>query len=86
MRVSLDETEQILKNKFENLECVCSGTDDKMCIFITDESKIESVGLYIHKKLNISKSAFKVKFIENITRTSSGKINYHCINEMLMTL
>ena len=37
MRVGLDECEQIVKAKFPNAECACTGTDEKMTVWITDE-------------------------------------------------
>ncbi len=50
-----------------------------MVIFITDESKLNEVRQFIHKKLNISKSALTVRYIEFIPRNSTGKIKYASI-------
>ena len=32
-RVNLDETEQLIKEEFKNIDCVCTGFDDYMYIF-----------------------------------------------------
>ena len=38
-RVNLDETERMIKVTFEGLDCACAGIDDKLYIFITEDSK-----------------------------------------------
>lgn len=74
-RVNLQEVEHILRQKF-NIEVACTGVDDKMKIFITDEKFLKGVAPFLSEKLNLHPAAFSVKFIENIPKNSSGKVIY----------
>lgn len=73
-RVNLDATEQILKQV--TTDVACTGVDDKLTAFITDESKIEEIKNILMKKTGINVRAFSVKVIERIPKNSSGKIQY----------
>jgi acyl-coenzyme A synthetase/AMP-(fatty) acid ligase len=73
-RVNLDETERLLKNLMH--DCACTGIDDKMVIYITDEDRLDEVKKYISTKTGINHSAFVVKHIEAIPKNSSGKTIY----------
>jgi acyl-coenzyme A synthetase/AMP-(fatty) acid ligase len=75
-RVSLDETECLIKSKFTNLDCACTGTDDAMTIFITAAAYLKEVQNFIAAVSKINFSAFKVKYIEKIPKNESGKILY----------
>ena len=72
-RFSLDEIENHIKNN--EIECACTGLDDKLKIFITDinsEQKVKN----ILKKFKIQKSAFKILTIQILPKNSSGKVLY----------
>jgi len=73
-RVNLDETERLLKNLMH--DCACTGTDDKMLIYITEVERLEEVRKYISTKTGINHSAFVVKHIDVIPKNSSGKTIY----------
>ena len=73
-RVNLDETERLLKNVIS--DCACSGQDDEMVIYITDETKIKDVRSFISQKTGINHQAFNVKYISEIPKNSSGKTIY----------
>lgn len=75
-RVNLDETEQLLKLKFTTFECVCSGVDDKMCVYITDENAKNDVLAFLTEKLKFNAIAFKLITVHNIPRNESGKVLY----------
>lgn len=75
-RVNLDETERLLKKRFDGFDCACSGVDDKMSVFITDESAKGEVLTFLSEKLKFNMSAFKVAFIPTIPRNEAGKILY----------
>ena len=47
-----------------------------MIIYIEEESKSKDVKDYISKQLGINSLAFKVKYIKEIPKNSSGKILY----------
>lgn len=74
LRISLDETERILKTQFPNSDIVCTGNDKIMNIFVTDKGIKESIIPYISKKTNLHNSAFKVFVIDKIPRNNYGKV------------
>ena len=77
-RVNLDETERMLKNLIP--DCACVGNDDKMIIYITEESRKEEVKLYISAKTGINFIAFEVRTIEAIPKNTSGKTIYSSLS------
>lgn len=80
-RVNLDDAERILQNEFNELECVCSGHDDEMMIFITitDDEMKNRIRSFIAHKLGIHFSAFQVKNILSIPKNESGKVQYRAL-------
>ncbi len=74
-RVSLDQCERLIQERF-NIECACTGTDQRMDIYITEESKQKDVLDFISEKTNLFKTLFKVFVIDRIPRNDSGKIRY----------
>ncbi len=75
-RVNLDETEQLIKQYFNGIDCVCAGIDDALYVFILDVTILEDVSKFIHEKTSINRAAVKVKVISEIPRSESGKILY----------
>lgn len=75
-RVNLDETEQLLNTRFTDFECACSGIDDKMSIYITDENAKDDVLAFITDKLKFNAIAFKIIVVSAIPRNESGKVLY----------
>lgn len=73
-RVNLDETERLIKNVIT--DCACSGSDNEMVIYITDENKLEKINKYIAEKTGINHRAFVVKYIPEIPKNLSGKTIY----------
>lgn len=73
-RVSLDEAEQLLaKNHYT---CVCGGKDDCLTIYTVEQGKNEEIINYISGVMGFHKNAFAVKYIREIPRTQSGKVDY----------
>ena len=75
-RVNLDETEQLLKLRFKDMDSACAGADDKMAVFITDGSAKKEVLSYLSEKLKFNPSAFKIVPVLEIPRNESGKVLY----------
>ena len=73
-RINLDETERLLKDI--TTECACTGYDDKIIVYTTDNLKIDKIRDYISSKLGLHHSAFSIKHIESIPKNSSGKTIY----------
>lgn len=75
LRISLDQSERIIKEKF-NCECACTGDDDKMRIYIVDKALKDQIPGYLAEKLNLNASAFEVTVIAKLPKNESGKILY----------
>lgn len=80
-RVNLDATEQILKTV--TLDVACVGVDDKLTVFITDNSKVEDIRLLLMKKTGINVRAFEIRVIDKIPTTTSGKLDYQVLQAPL---
>ena len=76
-RFSLDEIENHVKKN--EIECACTGFDDKLKVFITNINNEQKV-INILKKLKIQKSAFKILTIEILPKNNSGKVLYSKLN------
>lgn len=74
-RVSLDQSERLISQAF-HIDCACAGTDKRMNIYITEESKKEAVLEFISSKLGLFKNLFKVFIVPQILRNDTGKIQY----------
>lgn len=74
-RVSLDQSERLIQQEF-NIECACSGTDQRMNVYITDESKKSEVLAFISEKTGLFRNLFKIFVVPEILRNESGKIRY----------
>ena len=83
LRVSLDETERILKTRYPNAEFVCLGDDTRMTIFTTDESLAGEIVPFISAKTNLHNSAFRICVTEEIPRNEYGKVRYSALEEMI---
>lgn len=75
-RVNLDETERMIKSAFGDLDCACTGIDDKMYVFITSASETTQVHRFLLEKTGLNAVAFKVIYIDEIPKNSAGKIQY----------
>ena len=81
MRIGLDECEQIIKAKYP-VECACTGTDEKMFVYITDESKVAGVKDELVAKTKLVATAFEVRVIPAIPKNEAGKTLYSKLNEL----
>jgi len=74
-RVSLDQSERLIQQEF-GIECACAGTDKRMNIYITDDSRKEEVLEYISVKTGLFKNLFRIFVVPQIIRNDTGKIKY----------
>lgn len=79
MRIGLDECEQIIKAKYP-VECACTGTDEKMMVYITDQSLANGVKEELVEKTKLVATAFEVRVIDSIPKNEAGKILYSKLN------
>ena len=84
LRVSLDETERILKTQYPNADVVCTGDDKLMNIFTTDTGIKDEVVPFISGKINIHNSAFKVYVIDMIPRNEYGKVKFAELDRIVL--
>lgn len=75
-RVNLDEIERMIKTQFHNIDCACAGVDDKMYIFITDNSFSDNVRKFVSEKTGLNQVAFKVKLVDKVPKNEAGKTLY----------
>lgn len=75
-RVGLDETERLIKERWNGLECACSGKDDKMYVFITDFSKKEELKHFLSEKMRLNPVAFNLICLDKIPKNNAGKTLY----------
>jgi acyl-coenzyme A synthetase/AMP-(fatty) acid ligase len=73
-RVNLDASEQIVKTITP--DCACVGRDDKMLVYVTDESLCTKVKDLLVKITGINNLAFEVRAISEIPKNDSGKVQY----------
>ncbi len=83
LRVSLDETERILKMQYPSVDFVCTGDDERMNIFMTSNELKEQIVPFISGKTNIHNSAFKVFVIDEIPRNDYGKVKFTKLDEII---
>ena len=85
-RVSLDETERMIKGAFPDIDCACVGTDDHMRIYLhpanqaisnqTIKQLLDAVHQFVSEKTRLNPSAFEVVEIDKIPKNASGKTLY----------
>jgi acyl-coenzyme A synthetase/AMP-(fatty) acid ligase len=74
-RIGLDESEQMIKSTFD-VDCICTGNDEKMIIKITDEKKKDQIHKYVVEKTGLFHAAIEVVVIDEIPRNEAGKSIY----------
>lgn len=82
LRVSLDETERILKTQYPNADFVCIGDDRRMAIFTTEKALEAEIVPFISGKTNLHNSAFRVFVINEIPRNEYGKVKFAELQEL----
>ena len=84
-RISLDSCEKMLLQQFENVEFICTGEDDKLCIcMIGSALNEETLKEWMSDALRLSPKAITVCSIPQIPRTSSGKVDYGTLKQMAL--
>jgi long-chain acyl-CoA synthetase len=71
-RISLDESEQIIKSAF-SIDCVCAGTDEQMKIYVTDSGKKETILDFMVEKTGLNFKAFEIVVVSEILKNEAGK-------------
>ena len=74
-RCNLDAIEQIVKTEVTT-SCACSGVDDKIVVFVTEEGHEEKIKSLLCEKTGLNVRAFAVRQIDEIPKNASGKVQY----------
>ena len=75
VRVSLDECEQLIKSNF-NVECSCSGNDEKMKVLICSHNQKDAVHKFLTEKTGLFHQAIDVHEVVEILKNEAGKTIY----------
>lgn len=75
-RIGLDECEQILMDLF-NTKVTCIGKDDQLLIITPEAEGHDELRQGLANKLKLQPSLFKVIQLDELPRSSNGKILYH---------
>lgn len=74
LRLSLDETEILIKSRF-NVECVCSGSDDELIITTDNPDNQKEIKDFITTKTGLFHGVIQVVYQAEFKRTATGKID-----------
>lgn len=80
LRIALDEIENLVKNKFENTDIVCSGTDDILNVYVTNKIMLDEVKDYIVEKTHLFHKNIEMIHIDSIPRNDAGKVLLNQLN------
>lgn len=75
-RVNLDEAEQLLKTRYQNIECACAGEDDHLKIYTTNKESGSEMCEYLSEKMGLHISAFSAEYLLEIPKNEAGKTLY----------
>ncbi len=75
-RLNLDETERLLKEKFPDVGIACCGHDDRMTVFITNNTLCDEVSAWLSAVTHLNSTAFAVRYMDSLPKNKAGKILY----------
>ncbi len=75
-RTNLQEVEHIIRQHFNLSDVACGGIDDRLFVFVTENSVVDEIIPYLSTKLGLHPTAFRVKRLEDIPKNASGKTLY----------
>ena len=81
-RISLDETERLIKGGY-HIECACVGTDKKLTVFTTEQHQEQEIINFLAEKTHLHYSAFDVRTLDSIPKNDTGKTQYKVLETML---
>lgn len=73
LRIGLDEIENLVRAEF-GVDCVCTGNDELLRIYVTDENLIKKVKTFICEKTHLFHNNVEALYIETIPRNEAGKV------------
>ena len=76
VRVSLDACEQVLRAHFTDVEFACTGEDNNLEIYGTDQRAVYEATDYLSDYLRLNRKGFSAYYLPEILKNTSGKIQY----------
>ena len=76
IRVGLDECEQLLEEQFPDIEFMCTGEDDHLQIYTTEESLLNYAEEWLADVLHVNRKAFSCNRVKEIPKNKAGKKSY----------
>ena len=73
-RINLDDTEKLLKSVVDDV--ACKGIDDNLEIYFVGQEKVDVLKQFIKDKTSINSHAISYIEVNEIPKTSAGKIKY----------
>lgn len=82
-RINLDDVERILSSEF-NAHFVCTGTDDNLCIFMTDDNPVPEtrISRLLQERSGLFPGHIRVIKIAELPLMTSGKVDYQSLNQL----
>ncbi|MRX78386.1 AMP-binding protein [Pedobacter petrophilus] len=86
VRINLDEIEQILTEKFNNVRFICIGEEDKHMLVAYTGNKIDekSVKQLLFEQVKIHPACVKTQLLDSIPLTPNGKVDYMAIKDGIL--
>jgi len=75
-RINLDEVEKLIISRCGPVECACTGTDDRLYVFITDDALKPQIEGLLSDKLGLNRATFRIVTVGSLPRNDSGKVLY----------
>ncbi len=79
-RYNLDELESLLIQRTGHQDCRCTGSDDRLCVYLTDGTLEPEVETYLKEHLDLSRSVFRCHVIPEIPLKANQKTDYQKLN------
>lgn len=73
LRIGLDEVENIIKSNLK-IDCYCSGSDEKLTVYIVGEVYSEKVKILVEEKTHLFHNNIEIKIVPQIMRNEAGKV------------
>jgi len=73
-RIGLDEIESLAKQITP--DCACTGVDDLIRVYVTDDGMREPMRAFLADKTGLNRRAFEVLSVPSIQRSAAGKVQY----------
>ena len=82
-RVNLDEVEAIFKDRYPGVDLACSGVDDNIIVYVTNDININDARQYFSDKTGLNRICISIKYIPYLPQNESGKTIYAELDGMV---